>query len=235
MRIAARWFALCLATTLAGGGAARAQTSEERESARIHFESGKRYYGQGRYEDALREFSESHRLTRLPALLYNMGVACQAMQRLSDARGYFRRYLDESPAESPDRAEAEARLRAVEEGLAAGNGPAVATPPPAPAAKEPPQPAVAAGTSPREQAHERRVPAWVTWTAAGVSVAAAGTGVALGLSARSAASDWGAAGDAGAYADAGDRAEARALGASVAFGVAGAAAVTAVVLWWIDR
>jgi hypothetical protein len=82
-----------------------------------------------------------------------------------------------------------------------------------------------------------RGPRVFTWLALGVGAAAAGTGVALGLSAQNNANSLRTApepfkpGDAQALAS---KATGMATGANVAYGVAGAAVVTAVVLFFVE-
>lgn len=68
--------------------------------ARTHYDAGSSYYQQGRYEDALREFEEAHRLSspaRKAVLLYNIGLAHERLGHLSEAIDALRRYLEGAP------------------------------------------------------------------------------------------------------------------------------------------
>lgn len=80
--------------------------------ARTHFESGRSYYDQGRYAEALHEFQEAYRLAspdRKPIMLYNIGQTQERLGRLPEAIAALRQYLDENP-DADDRPQVETRI-----------------------------------------------------------------------------------------------------------------------------
>ncbi len=93
--------------------AARALTEEE-ERAKAHFLAGQSYYDQASYGDALREFNEAYRLSKKPALLYNIARCHEALEQYGDAIKMLERYLQEEP-DTTDRAAVETRIANLKE------------------------------------------------------------------------------------------------------------------------
>jgi tetratricopeptide (TPR) repeat protein len=58
-----------------------------------HYEAGKRLYDQGRYPQALIEFSAGYELTRRPAFLINIAQCHRQMHEPAEAIAYYRQYL----------------------------------------------------------------------------------------------------------------------------------------------
>ncbi|HEX7478643.1 MAG TPA: hypothetical protein VF331_12605 [Polyangiales bacterium] len=157
-----------------------AQSDDER--ARTHFEAGRAYYDEARYDDAAREFDEAYRLSNRPALLLNLSQAFERALHFDLAIAVLQRYLQMLPA-APDRKTVEGRiahLQELQQRLAASNAPAPqqpqAAPQPAaaPAQLQPaPQPAAAAApaaaTAP-EDSHHLRVPAFILFGTGGAAV-----------------------------------------------------------------
>jgi tetratricopeptide (TPR) repeat protein len=81
----------------------------EDELARAHFLSGQSYFDEGRYGEALGEFREAYRISRVPGFQYNIGLGEEKLGHVDAAIAAFERYLREAPA-APDRANVEARL-----------------------------------------------------------------------------------------------------------------------------
>lgn len=65
----------------------------------------------GRYDDALKEFQEAHRLDPLPRYLYNQASVLVALKRDTEAADLFERYLNALPKGSPDPEETKIRDR----------------------------------------------------------------------------------------------------------------------------
>ena len=82
----------------------------EDELARAHFLSGQSYFDEGRVADALGEFREAYRISRVPGFHYNIAVCEERLGHLDAAIAAFERYLREAPG-APDRANVEVRLR----------------------------------------------------------------------------------------------------------------------------
>src|SRR5437016_7931724 len=98
------WLALILLN-----GFAYASAYED-ELARAHFLSGQSYFDEGRFTDALNEFREAYRISRVPGFQYNLGVCEEKLGHVDTAIAAFERYLREAPG-APDRANVEGRLR----------------------------------------------------------------------------------------------------------------------------
>lgn len=109
---------LALIGSLACPSIGRAQASDAAdEPARVAFASGRVAYREGRYEDALDDFTHAHDLSGRPELLYNIGLAADRLRRDAEAVAAFEAYLDALPT-AENRAEVEGRLRALREALA---------------------------------------------------------------------------------------------------------------------
>jgi tetratricopeptide (TPR) repeat protein len=89
-------------------GIARAD-EDSQALARAHFITGKSYFAQDRYADALKEFEEAYRLSKRPGFLYNIGVCHEHLGHINEAIDAFERYLVESP-EASERAEVKQRI-----------------------------------------------------------------------------------------------------------------------------
>lgn len=169
---------------LAAVAPARAMTEEE-ERAKAHFLAGQSYYDQASYNDALREFGEAYRISRRPALLYNIARCHEALGELSDAVMMLEHYLAEEPTTS-DRPAIETRIRNLKERQAAARVKPRIEPPDASKPPEP-QPAVVAAPAPTPAATVKRKRFW-TWVVGGAGVgvlgAALGTGIASQLTYR---------------------------------------------------
>ena len=66
----------------------------------------------------LREFNEAYRISKRPALLYNIARCFEALEKYSDAVNMLQRYLEEEP-QTTDRAAVETRIANLKERQAA--------------------------------------------------------------------------------------------------------------------
>lgn len=82
--------------------------------ARGLFEAGRAAFADGRFEDALRYFEQSHALSHRPELLYNIGSAADRLQREEQALHAFEEYVERLP-DAPNRREVEGRIRVLRE------------------------------------------------------------------------------------------------------------------------
>ena len=104
------WLGLLWLTPAPAEAQAAEETSEAMDDeARLLFEAGRRAFADGRFEDALARFRESHRLTGRPQLLYNLGRALDALRRDAEALAMFEGYLAAVP-EAENRREVESRI-----------------------------------------------------------------------------------------------------------------------------
>jgi tetratricopeptide (TPR) repeat protein len=79
------------------------------EAARVHFQSGTRYFDRGEYEAAIREFGAAFELSGRPQLLYNLYLAHERLGQTRDAAETLAAYLDQVE-EVEGRERLEARL-----------------------------------------------------------------------------------------------------------------------------
>jgi len=111
----------------------------------MHFQSGRSYFDQGRYEDAVREWQQAYRLSNRTVLLVNIATAQERIFQFSDAIRSLERYLSVGGAEADqNRTTIETRitnLRALRDRMAAGQGdqPPQQPPPQQPPPQQPPQ------------------------------------------------------------------------------------------------
>jgi tetratricopeptide (TPR) repeat protein len=145
--------------------------SEEDERAKAHFLAGQSYYDQASYADALKEFNEAYRLSKKPALLYNIARCFEGLGQLGDAVNMLERYLTDEP-ETPDRTSIEERIRNLKERQRA-LVPAPVAPPPVTLTAPPP---VRLSVAPR---HRR----W-TWIVGGSGVALLGAALGTGIASQ---------------------------------------------------
>ncbi len=116
-------------------------TAAELEKAKKAFVEGKKLHEAGKLEDAIEKYKESYRLSKKPALLYNIGIAMEEAGMEDLALMNFRKFLKEAAADAEQRPVVEERVKAIEKKLGVGGntGPAKpdVTPPIKPTKVEP--------------------------------------------------------------------------------------------------
>ena len=166
---------LVIAVLLCAAVATARATSEDDERAKAHFLAGQSYYEQASYTDALREFNEAYRISKRPALLYNIARCHEALEQYADAVKMLEAYLDQDPQTS-DRAAVETRIGNLKEREAAQQKAQKAAAEPA---TPPPATATAPPAAPPAPAPRKRVATWIVGgIGLGALAAALGTGVA---------------------------------------------------------
>jgi tetratricopeptide (TPR) repeat protein len=154
------------------------------ERAKAHYEAGSGLYQLGRYDEAMREFSAGYALSHRPQFALNIAQCYRMLGRYEEARDMIRRFLDEAPADAPERPSATRLLAETEEQIrlrGAPPPPPVLEPPPAASAPAPPPVAVSppppAPAAPPRQSHR------AAYIALGVTgaVLVVGAAVAIGL------------------------------------------------------
>jgi tetratricopeptide (TPR) repeat protein len=224
------------------GGVAAAQSTDD-EAAKRHYLAGQAYFSRARYDDALREFQESYRLSHREAISYNLGLCEEKLDRVDDAIASLERYLAAEP-DSPRKESVNELL----EGLRARQREKARAAPPAPPAEAAPTATPAPAAPPAETAPPPAPPAPVLVETAPPSrhrlrpaaIAVAGLTLASVLAAAGAygvaASQYDQLHDVTCVARPcvpGDwsGAQSAATAGYALFGVAGAAAAADVVLW----
>lgn len=161
---------LAPATTHAQGAPQPAQ-AENRERARAFADKGYEHFEAGKFEEAIKAFEEAERNFHAPTVLLLLARANVRLGRLGEARGVYRRIIDEAlPDGAPPQfveAQETARKELAEITVDAGT-PAPAAPEPAPAA---PAPAPAADVAEEKPASKGSIiPAAIAFGVAGIGL-----------------------------------------------------------------
>lgn len=140
--------ALVLALVASTAAAQSVQTGSPDDQARAHFRLGRAHYDNGQFLQAAAEFEAAHRISGRAALLYNVYLAYRDANDQPNAARSLRMYL-ELEKDVENRPQLEAKLKALEEGLAAAPAAAPApAPPPVAVAPPPAQPQPAPAPQP---------------------------------------------------------------------------------------
>lgn len=75
---------------------------EEIAEAKHSFESGMKFFNQGNYEAARTQFDAAYKLSRFPALLYNLARTADKQNQRRDSIRYYEQYLQTNPPDAPD-------------------------------------------------------------------------------------------------------------------------------------
>lgn len=161
---------------LVSGSVAHAQDSAAAQSAdadaRQLFEAGRVSYERGRYELALQQFEEAHRLSGRAVLLFNIATTLDRLRRDAEALDAFERFLAAEP-EHPSAPLARERVSFLRERVEAAER-AAAQP------DAPELPLAPASDAPASDGDDI-VGAWWLWTLVAVVVVGVGVGVGLGV------------------------------------------------------
>jgi tetratricopeptide (TPR) repeat protein len=84
-----------LALAPAGAGAQGGQSDEA--LAKQYYKLGEELYNRADYEGALKQFQQSHKFSKKPALLYNMARCHESMGQLTEAIKHYEAFLESSP------------------------------------------------------------------------------------------------------------------------------------------
>jgi tetratricopeptide (TPR) repeat protein len=156
---------------------AHAQVSDE-ELARAHYLTAQSYYQQGRVREALQQFDEAYRISKRPALHYNMGICYERLGQTADAIAAYDRYLSEDTT-ATDRVDVQAHIDQLRARLPPP------APPPAPVRAPPPESVVASQPAPKDEKKPLVKQGWfwgVVGGGAGLVVLAVVVGVVAGTS-----------------------------------------------------
>ena len=80
-----------------GALAPRAQAQQTQKMAKVHYESGKAYYQQGKYTAAIREFTTALELSKKPVLYYNIALCWERLGDIEKAIAFREKYLEALP------------------------------------------------------------------------------------------------------------------------------------------
>lgn len=171
-----RWIVLSLALLAPLVVDAAEPGATELQRARAHFEAGSGLYQLGRYDEATREFSAGYALSHRPQFALNIGQCYRMLGRYEDARDMIRRFLDEAPADAPERASATALLGEVEQQIRRA---AAERRPPATARVEPAAPALTTTAPPPAETRRSHRGVWIALGVTGAVLV--GAALTIGL------------------------------------------------------
>lgn len=146
-----------LVALLCASPVAHAEDADDAEVTRMakeHYKAGLDAYKAGQYETAIKELKRAYLLKRLPPLLLNIGATYRKMGDLDMSLHFYKKYLDEAPAEAKDRDEVESTIKEIEAQKAGGGAKEAAPAPSAePAKEEAPLPRKPRVSMPTEWSH----------------------------------------------------------------------------------
>jgi len=184
-----RKLAICL-FLLAGGVAWAGPSEADIEAAKVHYQSGAKYYEAGAYDEAIREFHEAYRLSKAPALLYNLSQAYDKKGDYANARDNLKRYIDSGNAEEGEMPQLQEKLRAYDQRLRGKppepkqTAPKTAPPEPRPAPAPAPPPEAVTPPPPRPAGSGPPFKVW-KWVAGGAGVASVILSTVFAIDAKS--------------------------------------------------
>jgi tetratricopeptide (TPR) repeat protein len=88
----------------------------DKAAAKAHYQAATRLYDIHEYDAALKEYKAGYLTRPDPSFLYNIGQCYKRLGKPAQAREFFGEYLKKAPLDDPNRAQAEARLRELDEG-----------------------------------------------------------------------------------------------------------------------
>jgi len=100
---------MALAVLLVGARAAKAQTPNDTEKAKVLFQDAMRHYNVGEFADAAAKFIEAYKAAPDPTFLYNAAQAYRLGGEHQKALFFYKSYLRDAP-EAGNRAEVEKRI-----------------------------------------------------------------------------------------------------------------------------
>jgi tetratricopeptide (TPR) repeat protein len=178
-------FALLVAGVPALGEAQAQRTANSDDAARRLFQAGKAAFDAGDFEQALRYFERSFESSHRPQLKYNIGLAADRLRQDDKALAAFNTYLQQVP-DAENRAEVEARIRALEKAKAERAAAAAPSPEQTASTMQVPQHDAGLATGNETQAAAPDLPLtsqWWFWTGVGAVVL---TGTIVAIAAASA-------------------------------------------------
>lgn len=90
-----------------------APTPEEMEKAKAAYVKGAELFEAKKFDEAVKEFKESYRLSRNPLLLYNVGFTLDELGNKDKALFYYTKFLKDAPADAQNREVAQGRVKAL--------------------------------------------------------------------------------------------------------------------------
>lgn len=95
-----------------------APSQEDMAAAKQAYLDGKAFFAKGKYDKAVDKFKESYKLSKRPALLFNIALTFEKLGTKDMALFYYKKFLSDAPAEDPQRPDAEKSAAALEKEVA---------------------------------------------------------------------------------------------------------------------
>ena len=105
-----------LAASLSLSAVSRAEPKKsDKLEAKTAYEAGIEEFGDGKYDDAARDFSRAYELVGEPGILYNVAQSYRLGQRFGEAAKAYREFLSHLPKDATSRPEVEGRIVELDE------------------------------------------------------------------------------------------------------------------------
>ncbi len=134
---------VCASAPIAHAGNDAPPTAVQLAAAKKAYVDGKKLHDAGKLPEAIEKFKESHRLSKNPLLLYNIGLTMEEAGMEDLALYYYRKFLTEAPADAEQRGTVTERVKVLEAKFSPGGVKPDTTKPDAtkPDTTKPPEPA----------------------------------------------------------------------------------------------
>ncbi len=158
------------------------------KGARQHYIAGTKHFDLSEYREALEEFKEAYRQKEDPVFLYNIAQCHRLIggDNNLEALRFYKSYLNRA-VNPPNRAEVEAKIRALQADLDQAQAAKATQATPAASIAQPATVvvpvAVVAAPPPRTPIYKK----WWLWTIVGVAVVGVSVGVGVGVGSRTSA------------------------------------------------
>jgi hypothetical protein len=165
-----------MVVVLLAAGPVRAQDEESVRAAQTHFQKASKLYADGQYQQALEEFQASRTLVDRPSTILNIAKCYRQLSKPAEALEHYKLYLTrfKEGEPVPFREEVEGRIKELTAEVEKTKPPE-----PKPEPKVTPEP----GQTPEAPASKPRRRVW-TWVTGGAAVAFAAVALGLGIKAK---------------------------------------------------
>jgi hypothetical protein len=102
-------------------------TADPKADAKAHYEVGLTHYNLGEFEPAIVEFKAAYALSNAPGLLFNIAQSYRLKKDFEQASYFYKTYL-RLKADAPNRDDVEARIKEMDDSLAAQKAAAISPP-----------------------------------------------------------------------------------------------------------
>jgi hypothetical protein len=123
----------------------RAVAQDDTAQAKAHYAKGKEHFAAGRLDEAAREFKKAYLIKRIPGILFNIAQVYRKLGDTKMAIHFFEKFVQEAPANDPNKKAVAAILEELKAAGAAKPEPVEPAPKPEPRPAPKPEPKVVRG------------------------------------------------------------------------------------------